>query len=186
MKTLLYATTNDYKLFAANTALQAHEVTLQKLPVGVPEIMEIQTDSQEEVAIDKARKYFALLKKPLVAMDFGFFVEGLNGFPGVYTKYAADTIGVDGLVNLVRNLKDRSAYTERTIIYTDGIISKSFSCRCPGTILLEPRGESGRGYDTLFCVNETGKTLAEMSEEEKAKISGDTWKRLGVWLQDSE
>jgi len=53
MKTLLYATTNEYKLQTAIAALGSHDIILKRLPIDVPEVMEIQADSQEAVAINK-------------------------------------------------------------------------------------------------------------------------------------
>ncbi len=185
MKKMLYATTNSYKLLAANTALKDFEITLEKLASETPDVPEIQGESQAEVALDKAKKYYEVLKQPLIVMDFGFFIEGLKGFPGIYTKHAIETIGVEGLINLASTIENRRAYTERTIVYTDGDVYKTFSYRCPGTILLEKRGTDGRDYDFVFCVDATGKTLAEMTEEEKATVSGDAWRELGQWIKDN-
>lgn len=186
MKTLLYATTNDYKLTTANLALNNHGILLTKLPTDIPEVMEIQADSQEQVAIHKAEQYYALIKRPLVAMDFGFFIEDLGGFPGLYTKYANDTIGVSGLIRLVRELDNRRAYAMRTLAYIDSHGLKVFSYKCPGEILLAGRGESSRGFDTIFLVDATGRTLAEMTEEEKANAFGHAWRQLGDWLQSND
>jgi XTP/dITP diphosphohydrolase len=183
MKLLTYATSNDYKLLAANTALRKFGVTLRKMPNDAPDILEIQSDSQEAVAIDKAQKYFELLKEPLIVMDFGFFIEGLQGFPGVYTKHAIHTIGVDGLIALARQISDRRAFTQRTIVYIDGQTVKTFSSRCNGTILLDKRGNNGRDYDFIFCVDKTAKTLAEMTEEEKSEASGEAWRQFGKWFK---
>jgi XTP/dITP diphosphohydrolase len=181
---ILYATTNSYKLLAADTALKGSGIVLEKLPEGAPEISEIQGDTQTEVALDKAIKYYELFKRPLIVMDFGFFIKGLQGFPGVYTKYAIDTIGVAGLKELSRPLKDRTAYTQRTVVYIDEVGHKVFSSRCPGTIVMNERGVSGRDYDFIFQVDATGKTLAEMTEEEKATESGEAWRELGRWLKN--
>lgn len=184
MKTILYATTNDHKLRIANILLKERQIVFEKMPSGVPDIPEVQSSSQEVVAMDKAQKYYELLRRPLVVMDFGFFVEGLKGFPGVYTRYAIETIGVEGLIALVRHLPDRRAYTERTIVFTDGSITKRFAYRCPGTLLLEKRGTNGRDYDALFEVAGTGKTLAEMTDNEKAQTSAHAWHELGAWLEE--
>lgn len=181
---ILYATSNDYKLLAANTVLKELGVVLEKLSDKTLDVPEIQADTQTEVALDKALKYYELCKQPLIVMDFGFFIEGLKGFPGVYTKHAIETIGVDGLKELARPLGDRAAFTQRTIVYIDEIGHKLFSSRCPGTILMEERGQNGRDYDFIFQVDATGKTLAEMTEEEKAVESGEAWRELGRWLKD--
>jgi non-canonical purine NTP pyrophosphatase (RdgB/HAM1 family) len=182
-KVILYATTNTYKLLAANTALKAFDVTLENLPDNFPDVPEIQADTQEEIAFDKAKKYFDLIKRPLIAMDFGFFIVGLNGFPGVYTKHTIKTIGVDGLITLAGQLKDRTAYTQRTIVYIDGTTEKAFSSRCPGTIVLDKKGTNGRDYDLVFRVDANSKTLAEMDEVEKAAVSGEAWRNFGTWFR---
>jgi len=83
----------------------------------------------------------------------------------------------------VRDKTDRRAQATRTLVYIDSNELKVFSYACPGMILLEPRGESSRGFDTLFCVDATAKTLAEMNEKEKVDAFGDAWKQLGDWLQ---
>jgi XTP/dITP diphosphohydrolase len=179
---ILYATSNDYKLLAANTALKDLDIVLEKLSDSALDVPEIQADTQAEVALDKAMKYYELCKRPLIVMDFGFFIEGLKGFPGVYTKHAIETIGVDGLKELTRSLENRTAFTQRTIVYIDEAEYKVFSSRCPGTILMGERGKNGRDYDFIFQVDATGKTLAEMTEEEKAVESGEAWRELGAWL----
>ena len=51
-------------------------------------------------------------------MDSGLFIKSLKGFPGVYTKYALDTIGIENIVKLLKD--DRGAYTQRTVTYLDG------------------------------------------------------------------
>ena len=92
---ITYATTNKYKLAGANQALLGVGLTLTAPDRELPYVPEIQSDSQEEVSIDKAQKYYELLKNPLVVMDSGLFIKSLKGFPGVYTKYALDTIGIE-------------------------------------------------------------------------------------------
>ena len=82
MTQLLYATTNHHKLQSAQRALAGTNIELIGLSKDTPEIPEIQSDDQEAVAIDKARKYYELLKTPVVVMDSGLFVEALGGFPG--------------------------------------------------------------------------------------------------------
>lgn len=63
---ITYATTNKYKLAGANQALLGVGLTLTAPDRELPDVPEIQSDSQEEVSIDKAQKYYELLKSPLV------------------------------------------------------------------------------------------------------------------------
>ena len=91
---LIYATTNKHKLAGAKQALTGTSINLIVPDKTLPDVPEIQSDDQQAVSVDKALKYYELLKRPLVVMDSGLFIDELNGFPGVYTKYALDTIGI--------------------------------------------------------------------------------------------
>ena len=98
---LIYATTNKHKLAGAKQALAGTNINLITPDGVLPDVPEIQSDDQQAVSVDKALKYYDLLKCPLVVMDSGLFIDELNGFPGVYTKYALDTIGIDRIVQLL-------------------------------------------------------------------------------------
>ena len=115
---LIYATTNKHKLAGAKQALAGTNINLIAPDKTLPDVPEIQSDDQAAVSVDKALKYYELLKHPLVVMDSGLFIDELNGFPGVYTKYALDTIGIDRIVQLLGG--GARAYTQRTITYFDG------------------------------------------------------------------
>ena len=67
---ITYATTNKYKLAGANQALLGAGLTLTAPDRELPDVPEIQSDSQEEVSIDKAQKYYELLKKPTGCYGF--------------------------------------------------------------------------------------------------------------------
>ncbi|MBA3749743.1 MAG: non-canonical purine NTP pyrophosphatase, partial [Nitrosopumilus sp.] len=56
-------------------------------------IKEIQSESIIEVAQDKVKKAFKIVKKPVIVEDAGLFIEDLNGFPGVYSSYVFKTLG---------------------------------------------------------------------------------------------
>lgn len=187
MKKLVYATTNQYKLSTAQAIFKKYSKTiLTSLPNNVPDIPEIQADTQEAVAIDKARKCYEIIKQPLIVMDSGLFINGLNGFPGVYTKYALETIGVDGLIRLFEQLENRTAYTMRTIAYIDSSTVKTFSSRYDGIMQTHKRGTNGRDYDLVFFIPEKGKTIAELTDEEKMDLTSGAWKQLAEWIEKNE
>jgi len=184
MKELTYATTNQYKLSTANAIVQKYtDIMLVGLSGEIIDIPEIQTDSQEEVAIEKARRYYDVIKRPLIAMDYGLFIEGLKGFPGVYTKYVLETIGIDGLIRLVEPLENRAAYTMRTIAYTDGTTVKTFSSRVDGIMQTQKRGTNGRDHDLVLLIPEKGKTIAELTNDEKADLTSSAWKAFAEWIR---
>ena len=180
---LIYATTNKHKLAGAKQALAGTNINLITPDGVLPDVPEIQSDDQAAVSVDKALKYYELLKRPLVVMDSGLFIDELNGFPGVYTKYALDTIGIDRIIQLLGGAA--RAYTQRTITYFDDNEPQTFTLKLHGALLKEPRGNNGRNYDKYFLPDGKNKTLAEMASEEKAELTAEIWRKLAAWLQKS-
>lgn len=180
---LIYATTNKYKFAGAKQALAGTDINLIAPDKTLPDVPEIQSDDQQVVSVDKAIKYYDLLKRPLVVMDSGLFIDELNGFPGVYTKYALVTIGIDRTIQLLGGAA--RAYTQRTITYFDGNKPQTFTLKLHGALLKEPRGNNGRNYDKYFLPDGKNKTLAEMTDDEKAELTAEVWRELAAGLQKS-
>ena len=177
---LIYATTNKHKFAGAKQALAGTDINLIAPDETLPDVPEIQSDDQQAVSVDKALKYYDLLKRPLVVMDSGLFINELGGFPGVYTKYALDTIGIDRIVQLLGGAA--RAYTQRTITYFDGGEPRTFTLKIHGTLLKNPRGNNGHNYDKYFLPENKNKTLAEMTDEEKAELTAVVWQELAARL----
>lgn len=136
-------------------------------------------ETLEDNAFKKAEELHKLVKGIVIADDTGLFVDALNGDPGVYSaRYSGEpTSDKNNRELLLENLKNvpmekRTAHfkTVIAIVFEDGS-KMTAEGRVDGTIALEERGQNGFGYDSLFIVEDTGKTFAEMTEEEKNKIS---------------
>ncbi len=136
-------------------------------------------ETLEANAFKKAGELHRLVKGIVIADDTGLFVDALNGDPGVYSaRYAGETVSYKENNNLLlKNLKDvpmekRTAYfkTVIAVIFEDGSKITAEGTVC-GKIAFEERGQNGFGYDPLFIVEDTGRTFAEMTDEEKNKIS---------------
>ena len=113
-----------------------------------------------------------------IADDSGLVVNALDGAPGIYSARYAGEHGNDKANNekLLRELSDkneRSAYFACSIacVFPDGSEPIVVQGRINGEILRAERGEGGFGYDPLFWVDSHQKTMAEMTAEEKNKIS---------------
>ncbi len=133
---------------------------------------EIQADGLEEVAIFGMKEVLERLDGPVMIEDAGMFVEGLNGFPGVYSAYVFDTVGNEGILRLMEGMEDRKAVFRSVVGYAEpgsGSDPVLFNGALRGEITQEPRGTGGFGYDPIFEVR--GRTIAEMSLEEKNEIS---------------
>ncbi len=134
----------------------------------------------EENAIKKALTIFHFAGIQCFADDTGLFVDLLNGMPGVYSaRFAGERATYeDNVRKLLKELTKASdlpkwkAYFRTVIAYIDNKGSlKLFEGLTRGYIIRNPSGKGGFGYDPVFEVENTGKTYAEISLEEKNKIS---------------
>ncbi|PKL57901.1 MAG: non-canonical purine NTP pyrophosphatase, partial [Methanomicrobiales archaeon HGW-Methanomicrobiales-5] len=101
--------------------------------------------------------------------DTGFSIDTLNGFPGPYAAYVLHTLGNTGILKLMEGVKNRNAHFTTAIAYADKSGIRVFTGTIHGSITTSPRGNNGFGYDPIVDVD--GRTLAEMSLEEKSLIS---------------
>ncbi len=149
------------------------------------EYPEIQADTLEEV-VEFSLDYLAeRMEGNFIIDDSGLFIEALNGFPGVYSAYVFNTIGNDGILSLMRNAENRRAYFKTVIgIRFQGVNYKLVGI-CHGSIAEEPRGTNGFGYDPIFIPEGYEKTFAEMSTEEKNRIShrGKATRKLEAFVK---
>jgi XTP/dITP diphosphohydrolase len=131
------------------------------------EIEETGTTFEENARI-KAIAAHAKTGMPSLADDSGLEVDALGGRPGVHSARFAGSVAQNNakLVELLRPLPP--PYTARfrcvLVLAPQMIITQG---TCEGEIVLEPRGTNGFGYDPHFFLRDLGKTMAELSREEK-------------------
>jgi len=114
---------------------------------------------------------------PAIADDSGLVVSALSGQPGVYSSSygGAKLSDSERCAYLLKNMKDmeqRDAKFVCNIIcfFPDGDYISSEG-ECLGEIISEQRGDNGFGYDPIFKVSGTDKTMAELTSDDKNKIS---------------
>lgn len=134
-------------------------------------IIEIQDDQIEKIAIEKAKSAYNTVKRPIIIEDDGLFINSLNGFPGQYSSYVFKSIGNRGILRLLEGSRDRSAFFKSIFVYNNGIIVKVFSGQINGKIS-STITDGGWGYDPIFIPfnnhdNHHNKTFAELSKTNK-------------------
>lgn len=134
----------------------------------------------EENSYIKAKTIMDCCGLPTIADDSGLMVDALDGAPGVYSarfggeRCKSDRDRLEYLLELMQDVPDERR-TARfvsviTLLTPEGkkIVARG---ECPGTILHEPKGENGFGYDPVFYVAEAGCTFAQLPAEQKNRIS---------------
>jgi len=163
------------------------KVLLGDMPIDItslsdhPEIPDIVEDGETflENARKKARAVVAQVGSWALADDSGLAVKALGGEPGVFSARYAGKDG-DHAANNIKLLREMESVPEgqrqAAFVCTMVLISPDgrewdVDGRCEGEIGFDLRGEGGFGYDPLFYVPRFGKTMAELSIDEKNSIS---------------
>src|SRR6056297_392146 len=176
-ETIFLASGNAHKIEELKQVLQPLGIDL-KSTLDYPdaeEVVEDQPDLQGH-ALKKAQFWFNKTGLPSISDDTGLEVDALNGAPGVYSaRYAGENPTYDDNVNkLLKELEDvgnRSAQFRTVIAFVDGSDNYFFEGICRGKIIDDKRGSKGFGYDPVFIPEGYEETFAELSSEEKNKIS---------------
>ncbi len=180
MKQLLVATRNRGKIKEIRALLDGlvQEVLCAADLPDLPETVEDGATFAEN-ALKKAREACKATGLPTLADDSGLVVDGLGGRPGVFSARFAGPDADDAANNskllqevIGLNQAERSAAFVCSMAYVspDGV-EQLFEGRVGGSIIDQPRGEHGFGYDPLFLVNGYQQTMAELPLEEKNRIS---------------
>lgn len=177
---LVVATRNKDKLREIKTLLKGLPVDVFSLDSfkHVPEVLE-DGKTLEENAFKKAIQFSRFLRGFVVADDSGLEVEYLNGQPGVYSarfsgKGASYKSNNEKLLKLLKNLplnKRKACFRCLIAIADKGKVIGIAEGRCKGRIAFKPLGKNGFGYDPVFIPYGHRKTFAQMSSNQKNKIS---------------
>jgi len=180
MKQVIIATQNKGKAKDFEAIFNPHGFEVLTLADVAPDLDVEETGTTfEENAILKAEEVAKLLNKIVIADDSGLQIDALNGEPGVYSARYAGLEKSDeaNIQKVLENLKDVPDENRTARFYCalavagPGMETKTFFGTCEGVILHEKRGTNGFGYDPIFYVTDLEKSMAELSPEEKGKIS---------------
>jgi len=202
--TLRFVTTNPGKVREAREYLTE---PVEQLDVDTTEI---QHEELEAVAAHKAREAYRYADDPVIVDDSGLFVEAFDGFPGPYSSYVYDRLGIERVWRLAEAEDDRTATFRGVVAYCDGkrvetspepvdrerrgqdlsdgdgtLPVNLFEGVVPGKIVA-PRGDGGFGYDPIFEYD--GTTFAEMSPDQKNAVShrGRALAKFAEWYETTD
>lgn len=193
--TLVLATGNPHKKEEIRDILPKNEILIPA-DLGIDFDFEETGSSFLENSLGKALALFKLIQKPVLADDSGLCVDALKGAPGIYSARFGAPPGGPDLESPERNallLKTMTGLANRTAFFVCAMVLVLDEYRIftvqetiQGEILTQPLGTGGFGYDPLFYIPALGKTMAELSAEEKNSLShrGRAGKRMAALLKD--
>ena len=176
--TLVVATRNRGKTAEIRGLLEGFNVMIKNLDDfgPIPEVEE-DGDTFDDNAYKKASFAARVLGLPALADDSGLLVHALDGAPGVHSaRYAGKNAGDEEkclkLLQAMRGKTDRQAAFECVIsIAVPSGPALTYEARCEGLIADKLAGSNGFGYDPVFCYPPDKKTFAELTMEEKSRVS---------------
>ena len=174
MRQITLVTGNLHKLAELQAVFPA-EANLTHAKLDIDEIQGENADPHE-ILEDKLKKAYAIVKAPVVVEDVSAELDCLNGLPGPFVKFFEKKLGKAALWILAKNADDKGATMRCVMGYYDGSRLEVVDGTVAGTIVA-PRGENGFGFDFVFVPEGYDRTTAEMTAEEKNKIS---WRGLAA------
>jgi non-canonical purine NTP pyrophosphatase (RdgB/HAM1 family) len=157
-------------------------VPLLRVSLALPEI---QAATVEEITRYKLEVARTKGYHRLIVEDVSLGFDELGNFPGPYVRWLLEAAGGKGLAAIAYALTNRSAKAQCCVAYWDGSDGRIFLGECQGEVLVQPRGERHFGWDAWFRPRGSRKTFAEMSDEEKDRIShrGHAYRKLAEHLR---
>ena len=194
MKEAIIATHNPGKVNEFKEILEPRGYDVKSLAeIGFTEEIEETGHTFEENAILKAEAVAKAVNKMVIADDSGLSIDNLGGRPGVYSaRYAGeqkdDQANIEKVLSELKGIEkeQRTARFRCALaVSIPGEETKTVEGHVEGYIAEEPRGEYGFGYDPIFIVKDKDKTMAELTSDEKNKIShrADALKKLSKLLE---
>jgi XTP/dITP diphosphohydrolase len=175
MQKIVLASNNQGKLQEIQAILPEFEL-IPQIKLGVPEAVENKFTFIEN-SIIKARNAAKYTNLPAIADDSGLVIPALGGEPGINSaRYSGgnDKDNIDKVLQKMQNITQREAYFYCAIVYVNYYLDPAPIIalgKWQGKIDTKIRGKNGFGYDPIFYLPQYGKTSAELSREEKNKIS---------------
>ena len=170
---MILATNNKGKLIEIKNILSDYDIySLKDKNIDIDVIED--SDTFYGNALKKAKEIYNITHEATIADDSGLCINCLDKFPGVMThRFLGDVSDEERnnyLINEVNKNEDRSAEVVCVLVYYDGINTIVGEGILNGSISKECRGTNGFGFDPIFELS-NGKTLAQLTPEEKNKVS---------------
>lgn len=157
-------------------------VPLLRVSLVLPEI---QAGTVEDITRYKLEAARTKGYHRLIVEDVSLGFDELGNFPGPYVRWLLEAAGGRGLAAIAYALNNRNARAQCCVAYWNGETGNVFLGECTGEVLVQARGDQHFGWDAWFQPRGEQKTFAEMSPEEKDRVShrGNAYRQLAQHLQ---
>jgi XTP/dITP diphosphohydrolase len=188
MKQIHFATGNRGKVDFVSNILLKHGIEVVHVPLELPEP---KADDVRKIAIQKVLAAYDRIRKPVIALDSGFYIHSLDGFPKTNVNHALKSCGINGILRLVEG-KPRECEFRHCLAYCNDKLAepKVFEFNAEGTLSTKPKGKVQDCHWSelalIFIPVEKTKTIAEMTREEyrewETRRYEDCFSKFAAWF----
>jgi inosine/xanthosine triphosphate pyrophosphatase family protein len=178
---LVFVNSKPTDLYELEMACEQYDIDIETLEMPLDEI---QSESAEELITKKSKQAHDLLRRPIVVEAVLWNILALRGFPGAYMTAVARWLTPEDFLHLMHDKTDRAICLTKTIAYSDGKRTKTFSHNYWGTVIDAPRGE-GSSIERLIVLSGQDKTLAELRQiglKTWTVPKNNVWQDFAKWL----
>ena len=182
-RTVWFMTQNPGKFREARSILTNYGIKVRQLRRAK---VEIQDKRLENIASFALRTALKNERKFLAIEDSGLFIRSLDGFPGPFSSYALETIGLDGVLDLLAKRRSRDAFFQCSLAVGSSPTNlRVFTGVVDGTISESAIGRNGFGFDPIFIPDGSNMTFGQLDESFKNRHShrAKAFARFARWHQ---
>ena len=187
METLTFVTGNIRKGFEIKEKFDMEQIPIEIVTMDFqePEVNDIETVSKSKVV-----QAYQILGKPCFVIDSGFNIHNYPnnpGYPGAFVRRSGISEDIDGLLDTLKDVRDRSCQFLDCLTFYDGENFYCFYGKDQGIITYEKRGTLSKTARSslwyVFKPNDSNKTLAEMTDEERLARKGGHISAKGQFIE---
>ena len=189
MDEIVFVTHNKGKIASAKKRLAGVNFKIFEHDLEEP-----RSDDIKYISKYKVFEAYKLVNKPCISLDCGFWIDELDGFPKAFVNFALDTIGIDGILKLMEDKKNRKCRFTECLSYYDGKDVLQFMGKHEGVLSNNILGnDTDKKWSDLwyiFIPSGYKKTLAQMTDEERANRkkydSQDAMSEFAKWYKENK
>ncbi len=188
MAEISFVTSNKHKFEELSSFFTDDKIIFRHLK---QQYSELQANTFKQIVISSASALMTTIPQPFLIEDSGLSINILHNFPGPYSSFVFQTLGWEGILDLMKKKTNRSAHFTSIFAYVIDDSIQIFEGVTKGMISSQGQGEGGFGYDPIFMPdfedsngNRNSKTYAELDMDTKNMIShrGLSMKKLREYL----
>ena len=168
MDEVIFVTHNKGKIASAKKQLKNVNFKIFEY-----ELEEPRSDDIKYISKYKVEEAYKIVKKSCISLDCGFWIDELNGFPRAFVNFSLETIGIKGILKLMKGKENRKCRFTECLSYYDGKEVHQFMGRHEGILSSEILGQdTDKKWSELWYIFKPAgydKTLAQMTDEERAE-----------------